>query len=137
MSLFSSVGYLRTPDRLAKAVRNMAHQAWKLRTRAPGATIVDKPEISIVRMIDWVRDGNVVKSTFHYLVGTDSSVEHFTEEHEMGLFTDDEHRSAFAVGHDSGSRREWSNGPRPLHRHLAYISQRISASLIAAGRDFS
>jgi len=113
VSLFSSVGYLRTPDRLAKAVGNMARhvrpggvlivepyfspQAWEPRSGAPGATVVDRPELSIVRMIDWVREDNVVRSTFHYLVGTVGSVEHFTETHEMGLFTDDEHRSAFAA----------------------------------------
>jgi hypothetical protein len=35
--------------------------------------------------------------TFHYLIGTAGGVEHFTEEHEMGLFSDDEHRAAFAA----------------------------------------
>src|SRR4051812_26378736 len=42
-----------------------APQAWKLRTKAPGASIVDNPDITIVRMIDWVRDADVIKSTFH------------------------------------------------------------------------
>ena len=114
VSLFSSIGYVRTPERLALAVRNMARhvvrpegvlvvepyftpQAWKPRTTAPGAIVVDDPEITIVRMIDWVREADVVTSTFHYLVGTASSVEHFTETHEMGLFSDDQHRAAFAA----------------------------------------
>jgi SAM-dependent methyltransferase len=112
MSLFSSVGYLRTPDRLAKAVATMARhvrpggvlivepffppQAWKERTGAPGPMVVDKPDISIVRMVDWRREGNLVTSTFHYLVGTAAGVEHFTEQHEMGLLSDEEHRAAFA-----------------------------------------
>jgi ubiquinone/menaquinone biosynthesis C-methylase UbiE len=121
VSLFSSVGYLRTPDRLTKAVCNMARhtrpggvlivepffspQTWQPRSRAPGANVVDKPDISIVRMVNWVREANVINATFHYLVGTLQSVEHFTERHEMGLFTDEEHRSAFAaagmtVAHD-------------------------------------
>ena len=121
VSLFSSVGYLKTPDRLVQAVRYMARHVrpggvlivepyfsprdWKPRTNAPGANLVDEPDITIVRMIDWVRQGNVITSTFHYLVGTASSVEHFTEVHEMGLFTDEEHRAAFeaagmAVVHD-------------------------------------
>jgi SAM-dependent methyltransferase len=114
VSLFSSVGYMRTPERLSLAVRNMARhvarpggvlvvepyftpQAWKPRTRAPRANVVDDPEITIVRMVDWVREADVVRSTFHYLVGTAGGVEHFTEVHEMGLFTDDEHRAAFAA----------------------------------------
>jgi SAM-dependent methyltransferase len=113
VSLFSSIGYVRTSDRLAAAVRNMGRHvrpggvlviepyfspaAWKPRTRAPGANIVDQPDLTIVRMIDWVREGNLVRSTFHYLVGTASRVEHFTEEHAMGLFSDEEHRASFAA----------------------------------------
>lgn len=111
--LFSSVGYLRSPDRLAKAVATMARhvrpggvlivepffspQGWKERTGAPGALVSERPDISIVRMVDWRREGNLVQSTFHYLIGTAAGVEHFTEEHNMGLFTDEEHRSAFAA----------------------------------------
>lgn len=109
--LFSSVGYLKTPERLAKAVRNMARhvrpggvlivepyfspQQWQPRIRAPGASVVDKPEVSVVRMIDWVREGDLVTSTFHYLVGTAERVEYFSEQHVMGLFSDDDYRSAF------------------------------------------
>jgi hypothetical protein len=44
-----------------------------------------------------VREDNLVKSTFHYLIGMASGVEHFTEAHEMRLFTDAEHRLAFAA----------------------------------------
>ncbi len=113
VSLFSSIGYVRTPERLALAVRNMARhvrpggvliiepyftpQAWKPRTSAPAANLVDNPKITIVRMIDWVREANVVRSTFHYLVGTASSVEYFTETHEMGLFSANQYRAAFAA----------------------------------------
>jgi SAM-dependent methyltransferase len=113
VSLFSSIGYARTPERMAVAVRNMARhvrpggvllvepffspQSWKPRERAPGANVVDRPEITVVRMVDWVRDANGVTSTFHYLVGTASGVEHFTEVHEMGLFTHEEHCAAFAA----------------------------------------
>ncbi|MFZ1103966.1 MAG: class I SAM-dependent methyltransferase [Hyphomicrobiaceae bacterium] len=113
VSLFSSVAYMRTPDRLAKAVGAMTRhvrpggvlivepffspQTWKERTGAPGAMVVEKPDLSIVRMTDWVREGNLVTMTFHYLVGTADGVEHFTEEHELGLFSDEEHRAAFAA----------------------------------------
>lgn len=113
VSLFSSIGYVKTPERLALAVRNMARhvwpggvliiepyftpQAWKPRTKAPGANFVDDPDITIVRMFDWVREADIVKFTFHYLVGTASGVEHFTEMHEIGLFSDDQYRAAFAA----------------------------------------
>ena len=112
VSLFSSVGYMRTPDRLAKAISAMARhvrpggvliiepffppQTWKEPSRAPGATVSEQPDISIVRMTDRRREGNLATLCFHYLVGTAAGVEHFTEEHEMGLFSDEEHRAAFA-----------------------------------------
>jgi SAM-dependent methyltransferase len=113
VSLFSSIGYAVTPDRMTRAVRNMARhvrpggllviepyfspEAWKPRIKAPGANFVDRPEITIVRMIDWVREGNVIKTTFHYLVGDAYGVQHFTEPHEMGLFSHDDFRAAFAA----------------------------------------
>ena len=113
VSLFSSIGYARTPERMALAVRNMARhvrpggvlliepffspQSWKPREKAPGANVVDRPEITVVRMVDWVRKATPSTSTFHYLVGTPSGVEHFTEVHEMGLFTHEEHCAAFTA----------------------------------------
>jgi hypothetical protein len=103
---------MQTPDRLAKAVGSMARhvrpggvliiepffapQAWKERTGAQGVVVSDTPDLAIARMADWKRQGNLVTLTFHYLVGTARGVEHFTEEHAMGLFTDEEHRAAFA-----------------------------------------
>lgn len=96
---------------MAAAVRSMARhvrpggvlliepyfspQAWKPREKAPGANVVDRPDITVVRMVDWVRNGNAVDALFHYLVGTPSGVEHFTEVHEMGLFSHEEHCAAF------------------------------------------
>ena len=113
MSLFSSIGYVRTPERLVLAVCNMARhvrpggvlivepyftpQAWKPRTRAPGANIVDDPEITIVRMVDWVREADVVKFTFHYLVGRQAASSISPSRTRMGLFSDDQHQAAFAA----------------------------------------
>jgi len=112
-SLFSSIGYLQSPERLSRAVANMARHLgpggvlivepffsptnWQSSTKAPGANLVDNEDIKIVRMSDWVRKNNLVKCTFHYLIGTASGVEYFTELHEFTLFTDDEIRDAFCA----------------------------------------
>ena len=113
VSLFSSIGYMKTPERLTRAAGTMARhvgrggvliiepfflpEAWKPRTKAPGVNLVDRPDITIVRMSDWVRRDNLIVWTFHYLVGTPEKVEHFTELHEIALFTDAEYRAAFAA----------------------------------------
>lgn len=33
--------------------------------------------------------------TFHYLVGTGDGIEHFTEDHEVGMFTHQQYVEAF------------------------------------------
>jgi hypothetical protein len=71
--------------------------SWQPRRKGSGANLVDNENITIVRMSDSVRENNVVKCTFHYLIGTASGVEHFTELHEFALFTDDEIRDAFSA----------------------------------------
>jgi SAM-dependent methyltransferase len=113
--LFSSIGYVKTEQRLNLAIANMARHVlpggvlviepyfspavWKSGRQAPGANFVDQPELKIARMIVWHTEGTVVRSDFHYLVGTPDGVEHFTERHEMGLFTEEQCRAAFtAVG---------------------------------------
>src|SRR5262245_18750954 len=63
-SLFSSIGYTLTPERMGRAVRNMARhvrpggvllvdpylspQIWQPRTKAPGAHVVEGPEMTVV-----------------------------------------------------------------------------------------
>jgi SAM-dependent methyltransferase len=110
--LFSSIGYVKTAPRLNQAVANMARHicaggvliiepffspaAWKPERRA-WANFVDQPDLKIARMAVWDIDGSVVSSDFHYLVGTPAGIEHFTERHEMGLFTDEQHRAAFTA----------------------------------------
>jgi hypothetical protein len=72
-------------------------QGWIEPTRAPDAMVAKRPDTCIVRMVDrGRREGSLVRLTFHYLIGRSGGVEHFTEEHEMGLFSDEEHRAAFA-----------------------------------------
>lgn len=118
--LFSSIGYARTVDRMSRAVSSMARhlrpggvlliEPWfgpgNISGGTPHAVFVDRPDLKIARLnVTIVEDRRTVLD-FHYLVASQSGVEHFTERHEMGLFTIDEYREAIeqcglAVDYDS------------------------------------
>ncbi len=107
--LFSSIGYVKTKERLETAIQNMARhlqpggvlivepwftpEQWK-----PGrvsALFVDQPDLKISRMNISEVDGLLSFFVFHYTVGTPQGVEYFTERHELGLFTHEEYLGAF------------------------------------------
>jgi ubiquinone/menaquinone biosynthesis C-methylase UbiE len=106
--LYSSIGYVKIESRLIKAVANMARHmrpggvlivepffsptTWK---PVPDAKLVGTPDLKVARMMVWHVEGKVATSEAHYLVSTLAGVEHFVERHEMGLFTDEEYRTAF------------------------------------------
>lgn len=107
--LFSAIGYARTPDRLRQAIRNMARhlvpggvlivEPWidpdVFRPGHVHSTYVDEPELKVARInTSQVKDGISILN-MHYLVGTPEGVEHFTELHELGLFTREEYQAAF------------------------------------------
>jgi SAM-dependent methyltransferase len=110
--LFSSIGYVKTARRLRQAIANMARHvlpggvlvvepyfspaAWT-QARLPGVNFVEQADLKVVRMMVSRVEGTVAKFEFHYLVGMPGGVEYFTERHELGLFTDDQHRVAFAA----------------------------------------
>jgi SAM-dependent methyltransferase len=106
--LFSSIGYTRTVDKLNQTVQTFARhvvpggvvlfEPWLM----PGqyiprnihARFVDLPDLKIARMnASRVEDG-ISFLDFHYLIGTPDGVEHVTESHALGLFTDEEYRAA-------------------------------------------
>ena len=110
--LFSSIGYMQTPEDLLHALVNMAGHL------APGGVMLVEPWLSpdrfdpthlpkaltaegdgftVVRMNDSRVEGRFSIMRFHYLVGTPGKVEHFTEEHEVALYTTDEYAAAFAA----------------------------------------
>ena len=109
--LFSSIGYARDEEHLRAAVAAMgrhvepggllivepwlAPEAW--RDGHVAMLVLDEPERKIVRMNRADRDGDISVIDFHYLVGTPEHVEHFTERHQLGLFTDEQYRAAFAA----------------------------------------
>jgi len=118
--LFSSIAYVRTPERMRAAVRCMAAhlepgglliiEPWfspdRLFRGRITANFVDQPDLKIAWMYTTKVEGNVSILDINYLVGTPDGVNHFIEQHQLGLFTDSEHSQAFkdaglAVEHDS------------------------------------
>jgi SAM-dependent methyltransferase len=117
--LFSSIGYVKTRERLEQAVHTMAchilpggvlivepwftPEQWK-----PGrvsALFVDQPDLKISRMNISEAKDSLSFFVFHYMVATVQGIEYFTERHELGLFTHDEYLEAFSkaglgVSHD-------------------------------------
>lgn len=108
--MFSSIGYVGTPDRLRATVANLARHA------RPGGVVVvepwvtpegfvdgkvhalfvDEPDLKIARMTVPRHQGATSILDFTYLVGTPRGIEVLTEHHELGLFTDRQYREAFA-----------------------------------------
>lgn len=110
--LFSSIGYMKTPEDLGAAIANMARHV------VPGGLLVIEPWLSpgqfdpnhlprplvasgegfnVVRMNDSHIEGRYSIMNFHYLLGTAGNVEHFVEEHSLALYTPDEYRTAFSA----------------------------------------
>ena len=107
--MFSSIGYVRSEERLRSAIAAMAHhlepggvlvvepwlspEVWV--DRHVGAVFVDEPELKIARMNVGQREGDVSIFEFEYLVGTPNGLERFNERHELGLFTVEQYLKAF------------------------------------------
>jgi SAM-dependent methyltransferase len=131
--MFSSIGYARTEERLREAVAAMARhletggvlvvepwltpEVWT--DRLVGSVFVQEPELKVARINVGNRRDNISFIDFHYLVGTPDGVEHFTELHELGLFTVEQHLAAFsAVGLDADHDPEGPMG-RGLYLGIA------------------
>lgn len=109
--LFSSIAYARTPEGLQRAIAGMASsllpggvlvvepsflpENWQ--TDYIGGVFVDEPAMKGARIGTSSRRGNIAILDLHYLVGTPAGVRHERERHELGLFTWDDYRHAFAA----------------------------------------
>ena len=106
--LFSSIGYVKTLNRLKDAVCRMtAHlnpngvlvvEPWFTPKNWHPNTVhgmyIDEPELKIARInTSFVKD-NVSIFDLHHLVGTPEKTEHLVEHHELGLFEVEEMISA-------------------------------------------
>ncbi len=114
LCLFSSIGYLRTLDRVSQAL-----QCFK-RHLSPGGLLLVEPWFTpatwnpehpanmltaegkgegegwcICRMTETGQAGTLSFFTCHYLAGQGKGVQYFTEHHELGLFTVEEMTAAF------------------------------------------
>jgi SAM-dependent methyltransferase len=106
--LFSSIGYVRTQERLQSAARCMARhlgpggvaiiEPWFPPERFSGGSLyvqtVDREELKICRVSRSEVRGRVSWLEFHYLVGDPHEIRHLREEHELGLFTGEDMRGA-------------------------------------------
>lgn len=109
ISLFSAIGYVKTIERLNQTIRTMSEHVYQGGVILiepwfpPGvitngnvlAAFIDEPNLKIARMNVGRVEGFVSYLDFHYLVATPQGVEHFTEIHELGLFTHEEYMRAF------------------------------------------
>lgn len=103
--LFSSIGYVQSHENLERATHTLARhvapggllmiEPWltpdSFESGHIGMLVVDEPDLKITRMNSSRRSGDVSILDFDYLVGTPRGIEHFTETHRLGLFTEANH----------------------------------------------
>ena len=120
--LFSSIGYVKTVDRLNQTLQCFARhthpggvvvvEPWLSAETfrggdltKPRASFVDEPELKVARMTTSSINGLLAVLEFHYLISTREGVRYFNETHELGFFTHEEYLAAFTqagfqVSHD-------------------------------------
>lgn len=124
--LFSSIANVRTAPRLRQAIATLAAhlrpggvllvgsfltpQEWV--PGHPHAVFVDQPDLKLARLnVSGEAVDNIAVLDFHYLVATPQGVEHFTEHHELGIFTEQEYLAAFTqAGLEALHEGEWLGG---------------------------
>lgn len=107
--LFSAIGYMRSVRELNRAISNMARhlktggvlivEPWlhpdQIIPGHVGSVFVNQPKLKLARMNIVQVKGKLSIIRFHYLLGRQEGVNHFTELDAFGLFTHREYSVAF------------------------------------------
>lgn len=108
--LFSAIGFVRGPDELGAVARALAQhlqpggvllvEPWLTPDvwipNRPHVLSADAPGLALARVtLSGLRDERISTTEMHYVAGTADGIEHFVDEHELYLFTEDEMRAAF------------------------------------------
>ena len=111
LCLFSSIGYVKTLDRVAQTLRCFRKhlagdgvvilEPWfppdKMRTGHHSERTGQGPEVRVRRIGTTEVDGRLSRLRFEYTIETGSGTRQATEVHELGLFAIDEMLAAFAA----------------------------------------
>jgi SAM-dependent methyltransferase len=107
--LFSSIGYVRTEERLRSTARSFSRhlapgglaivEPWFSPDRFSPGTVylntVERENLKIARMSTSEVVGEISRLDFQYLVGDGDGVRHLREVHELGLFSERQMKEAF------------------------------------------
>jgi SAM-dependent methyltransferase len=107
--LFSAIAYVKTREKMQQTLSCIAshlnpggvvliepwislEQYW---TGRVAANFIDEDNLKVAWMYVSELRGSISVFNIHYMVGTPTGIEQFSETHEMGLFTLDEYAEAF------------------------------------------
>lgn len=107
--LFSSIGYVQTPEKLDMAIGAFGRhikpggvlivEPWLPKeVFKPGHVSIDTNQndsMAVSRIGITSVEGNISVLSMHHMVGTAEGVEHFVEEHKLGLFSDQDFTNAY------------------------------------------
>lgn len=134
LCLFSSIGYVKTLDLLVQTLTQfkehlnedgvilvepwLTPDVWT--TGRVDTIMTERHGIHMSRMSHSDREGDISIMRFEYLFGSEHGIEHYTEEHRLGLFTVKEMIEAFQ---EAGLRVE--HDPEGLIGRGMYIARNM------------
>lgn len=137
LCLFSSIGYVRTEDRLQRALRRFADhtvdggivivepwfQPHDMQDRYFAMNTAETDEVKVCRMARTTLADGISRIEFEYLVGRSEGLERRSEVHELGLFTRQQMEAAFRA-----AALDVEYDPEGLFGRGLYIGRAASAA---------